>query len=455
MWQYCLHHHHTLGIGHSHWLIQRRPVLYFYFSGKPIPLACYRDQIFCSVLVQENGHSRPYNFLWSQDGAGNPTLSCLYFFTMPVTRRAKLKSQSSLMVATQASKAKAKGGVNKSATMATVASVATASVAAPLEETLTKAFTTAGATTAANTGPTPRTESSPTNIGPKAPPSTVIRASASVGANVSDIATVDKSIEATNPDSATTPSNIGIEGNETPAAAKPSSIADIGPNLLARAKPTSTVVVSASPAAGTSASATTKTGVNSPTKPVGVATTDSFTAIAQETTAINGGSLTSAKPRSGDAGAAVHASSPAVANTLSTWPKPVPTSVTASTRHAKVPASAGAAVAWSATDTLSSTIGADTSKAADVGVGVDPLGAGFDAPASDLTRDAAPADMQATDAVAAEALDATEGAFPTVDDAIEAGLASVTPIGCITDDRQTHSATRTCLTNTPRDAEPF
>jgi len=28
-------------------------------------------------------------------------------------------------------------------------------------------------------------------------------------------------------------------------------------------------------------------------------------------------------------------------------------------------------------------------------------------------------------------------------------------IGCITDDRQTHSATRTCLTNTPRDAEPF
>jgi len=28
-------------------------------------------------------------------------------------------------------------------------------------------------------------------------------------------------------------------------------------------------------------------------------------------------------------------------------------------------------------------------------------------------------------------------------------------IGCITDDRQTRSATRTCLTNTPRDAEPF
>jgi len=28
-------------------------------------------------------------------------------------------------------------------------------------------------------------------------------------------------------------------------------------------------------------------------------------------------------------------------------------------------------------------------------------------------------------------------------------------IGCIADDRQTHSATRTCLTNTPRDAEPF
>jgi len=28
-------------------------------------------------------------------------------------------------------------------------------------------------------------------------------------------------------------------------------------------------------------------------------------------------------------------------------------------------------------------------------------------------------------------------------------------IGCVTDDRQTRSATRTCLTNTPRDAEPF
>jgi len=28
-------------------------------------------------------------------------------------------------------------------------------------------------------------------------------------------------------------------------------------------------------------------------------------------------------------------------------------------------------------------------------------------------------------------------------------------IGCITDDRQMHSATRTCLTNTPRDADPF
>ena len=28
-------------------------------------------------------------------------------------------------------------------------------------------------------------------------------------------------------------------------------------------------------------------------------------------------------------------------------------------------------------------------------------------------------------------------------------------IGCVTDDRQTHSATRTCLTNTTRDAEPF
>jgi len=29
------------------------------------------------------------------------------------------------------------------------------------------------------------------------------------------------------------------------------------------------------------------------------------------------------------------------------------------------------------------------------------------------------------------------------------------PIGCIADDRQTHSATRTHLTNTPRDTEPF
>jgi len=32
---------------------------------------------------------------------------------------------------------------------------------------------------------------------------------------------------------------------------------------------------------------------------------------------------------------------------------------------------------------------------------------------------------------------------------------SLENIGCIADDRQTRSATRTCLTNTPRDAEPF
>ena len=38
-------------------------------------------------------------------------------------------------------------------------------------------------------------------------------------------------------------------------------------------------------------------------------------------------------------------------------------------------------------------------------------------------------DTQATDALAAEALDATDGAFPTVDDAIEVGLDSVTPSG--------------------------
>jgi len=38
-------------------------------------------------------------------------------------------------------------------------------------------------------------------------------------------------------------------------------------------------------------------------------------------------------------------------------------------------------------------------------------------------------DAQATDALAAEALDATEGAFPTVADAIEVGLDSVTPSG--------------------------
>jgi len=81
----------------------------------------------------------------------------------------------------------------------------------------------------------------------------------------------------------------------------------------------------------------------------------------------------------------------------------------------------------SATDALSSVIVADTRKAADVGSGVDPLGTGIDAPASDPTRDAAPANLQVTDALAA--LDDTDGAFPTVDDAIEAGPASVTPSG--------------------------
>jgi len=69
MWRYCLHHHHTFGIGHSHWLIQRRPVLYFYFSGKPMPPVCYRDQFFCSVLVHGKGHSRSFILFWSQDGA--------------------------------------------------------------------------------------------------------------------------------------------------------------------------------------------------------------------------------------------------------------------------------------------------------------------------------------------------------------------------------------------------
>jgi len=44
--------------------------------------------------------------------------------------------------------------------------------------------------------------------------------------------------------------------------------------------------------------------------------------------------------------------------------------------------------------------------------------------------------------------------MPTTD-VVGGGLPSVTHLGCITDDRQTHSATRTCLTNTPRDAEPF
>jgi len=39
------------------------------------------------------------------------------------------------------------------------------------------------------------------------------------------------------------------------------------------------------------------------------------------------------------------------------------------------------------------------------------------------------ADLQATDALAAEALDATEGAFTIVADAIEAGLDCVTPSG--------------------------
>jgi len=44
-------------------------------------------------------------------------------------------------------------------------------------------------------------------------------------------------------------------------------------------------------------------------------------------------------------------------------------------------------------------------------------------------RAVAVTDAQATDAFAEEALDATEGAFPTVADAIEVGLDSVTPSG--------------------------
>ena len=59
------------------------------------------------------------------------------------------------------------------------------------------------------------------------------------------------------------------------------------------------------------------------------------------------------------------------------------------------------------------------------------------APPAAATEDTAPVasrvmavtDAQATDALAAEALDAAEGAFPTVDGAIEAGLDSVTPSG--------------------------
>jgi len=42
-----------------------------------------------------------------------------------------------------------------------------------------------------------------------------------------------------------------------------------------------------------------------------------------------------------------------------------------------------------------------------------------------------------------------------VSDWTKIGFAKGGGVGCIADDRQTHSATRTWLTNTPRDAEPF
>jgi len=62
------------------------------------------------------------------------------------------------------------------------------------------------------------------------------------------------------------------------------------------------------------------------------------------------------------------------------------------------------------------------SEAAVVGTSVDPLVKGWDALASDSAskRVAAATDEQATDALAAEALDATDGVFPSVADAIEA-----------------------------------
>jgi len=41
------------------------------------------------------------------------------------------------------------------------------------------------------------------------------------------------------------------------------------------------------------------------------------------------------------------------------------------------------------------------------------------------------------------------------DDLDEAERDYIQAIGCITDDRQTHRTARTCLTDTPRDAEPI
>ena len=64
---------------------------------------------------------------------------------------------------------------------------------------------------------------------------------------------------------------------------------------------------------------------------------------------------------------------------------------------------------------------------------IDSLDGGYDAPTSDPTsREAGSAtDAQATDAFAAEVLDATDGAFTTVANAIEVGLDSMTPSGLI------------------------
>jgi len=278
---------------------------------------------------------------------------------MPVTRRAKLKS--SLMVATQASRAKAKGGVNKkdspakrdSTTMATVASVAAASVVAPLEETPTKAFTTAAAGTGAPAFTTPATAAAAGAMDSQTGATSAHALEAVVGIGI------NTTIEAPPSGSGVSKSLDKLTTVDAPSARDESIKAlDSGAKTLADTKPASR-------------------------EPVAVAKS------AKGTHAVNASSTENTKAT-------------AVATT--------PDSITRD--HSVDPPDSGDAATVPTTDAHNTTAegyAEPTSIANSNGV-VNPL-------------------EEATDALAAEALDDTEGAFPTVADAIEAGLDSVAPRG--------------------------